>query len=132
MYRTSTDKYVCVLANILGRQGLSFLLLGLLGQVHGGVRGAQQAVASGSVRWIDGNADACRSVYCASFQGEGLFKAVVQAQRDLLHVGAAVYVRQNDGKLVAAQPRQHVTRAQLMLNAQSHFLQVEISRVVPE
>ena len=42
-----------------------------------------------------------------------------------------MYVRQNDGKLIAAQPRQDVSRAQLMLHAQSHFLQVEISGVVP-
>jgi hypothetical protein len=39
---------------------------------------------------------------------------------------------QNDGKLVTAQPRQNVTRTQLMLHAQGRFLQVEISGEMPE
>src|ERR1019366_9055352 len=59
--------------------------------------------------------------------GNGRVEAASQRLSDLLDTGAVAHLRKQHGKLVAAQPRQQLVGAELLLHALCCLLQIEVS-----
>jgi len=102
----------------------------VLGRVHGGVGGVQEVVRGGAVLGVEGDAEAGRALQGVAFEKKRIVEAVFQSPDDLIDAGAVAHRRQQHGKLIAAQPRQQVAGAQLPLQPQRHFLQIQISKVM--
>src|SRR5580658_1649053 len=102
----------------------------VLVHIHGGVGRTEQAVPGGSVFRIDGDAYTCRPVQSVPVDGKWLVETVLQAEGDLLCVAAAADQRHQCGKLVSAEPRQHVGGAELALHSLRHILQIQIAHSV--
>src|SRR5580698_3410974 len=103
---------------------------GVLGDVHGSVSGAEQAVARCAVFGVNRYADASGAIQDVAFDGKRLFKTTLQPSGNLLNAGAGGNVAKHGGKLIAAQPRQLIVGAKLALHAMSNLLQVEVADLV--
>ena len=102
----------------------------MLDGIHGGVGSSEEAVGGVGVVRIERDADAGRAAHHVPAHCEGLVEAVLEAVRNLVHVGAIAHCGHDHRELIAAQARQSVAEPQLMLHAQGHFLQIHVADLV--
>jgi hypothetical protein len=96
---------------------------GALGLVHGGVGIAQHVLGPAVAEGAEGDADAGGTGDFVVAHHEGLAQRGHQPLGQHHGVVLVHDVVGQDRELVAAQPRQHVARAQLLLHAPRHLLQ---------
>jgi len=106
-------------------------MAGMFGDIHGGIRGAEQAISGGAIVWVDGDSNACGALERVAFDAEGFIEAALQTLRDLLHSGGIVNLGDESGKFVATKPRKGVVGAKLPLHSCCHFLKVKVTNLVP-
>ncbi|HEV2579328.1 MAG TPA: hypothetical protein VGT44_00630, partial [Ktedonobacteraceae bacterium] len=109
---------------------LGAVALGVLGDVHGGVGGAEQAVRRGAVVRIKGDANACPTAEHITLHGKGRVETALEALRNFFDSGSAPRNRYQGRKLVAAEAREHIAGPELPLHAHGNFLQVEVADVM--
>src|ERR1700684_3141699 len=80
----SSEVFGGVLGTAAGRRQDCDLALGVLCDIHGGVRGADEAVPGKAVLGIEGEANAGRAMQCVSLDGKGLVEAALKAEGDFL------------------------------------------------
>jgi hypothetical protein len=101
----------------------------MLGLVHCGIGGHQQAVSGYSIHWADGDTNAGLTMQTELLDFKRSVKATFQPQSDLLDIDAVAGHRNQHNKFIPAHPREHVAGAQLSLHAHNHFLKVQVMLV---
>lgn len=107
------------------------LPIAVLCRVHGSVGGAEEAVFSDGIFRVEGDANAGGGMEDGAIDAEWRVEGTFEAEGDLLDIGAAANDRDQRGKFVAAEAGQRVVGPELALHARCHFLQIQITDLVP-
>ena len=105
-------------------------VFGLLGYVHGGVGGFQNAVPGGSVFGVERDAQAGGTTESMTICEERFSEAALKALGYFRDFGAASDSGEQHDKFVATDARQQVVGAQLPRHALGGFLKVDVADVV--
>ena len=126
--RPSEQSCYSRISNILNlARNLFVLAADVLVYIHGGIGGAEKAVPSRTIFWIESDADAGRAMNDVTFGGKRLLDGALNPVRHFIGFGAIANPRQKHSKFVSTKPGQHVVGAEQALHAGRNFSKIQVT-----
>src|SRR5580692_10892604 len=98
--------------------------------IHSGIGCAQETILGQTIFGIESESNAGRTLDDVPLGDEWTVKAPLQPASNFFDFSAVVNLRQKHRELVAPQSGEHVVGAKMLLHADRHVLEIQVSRLV--